>query len=130
MQSPAPGATELDAGFDVDFALPDDALFAVVTLRSVGAPVERSWTCVVPQSSTNVRIRPMPDGDDVPDVLVPGDYDLGIDAYRVDSAQCPFRGDPLPYQVVLARFVTLGPVTLGVGAISSVRFAIQVAAAA
>jgi hypothetical protein len=120
---------EQDSGFDVEFDLPDEALFAVVTLRSQGAAVERSWTCVVPQSSTSVRIRPMPDGDGVPDVLVPGSYELSVEAFRVDFDLCPFRGDTLPYQVVLARYVTLSPVTMGVDAISSVRFAIDVVAA-
>jgi len=127
--APLPGAVEQDSGFDVEFDLPDEALFAVVTLRSQGAAVERSWTCVVPQSSTSVRIRPMPDGDGVPDVLVPGSYELSVEAFRVDFDLCPFRGDTLPYQVVLARYVTLSPVTMGVDAISSVRFAIDVVAA-
>ncbi|MGA0058118.1 MAG: hypothetical protein ACO3RU_00880 [Planctomycetota bacterium] len=127
--SPAPGATVEDSGFTVELALPADALFGVVTLRSRGAAVERTWTCVVPQTSTSVRIRPLPAGDDVPDVLVPGDYDLEVEAYRIDFTRCPFRDDTLPYQVVLARFVTLSPVVMGVDAISTARLAIQVLAA-
>jgi hypothetical protein len=129
VSEPAPGASVLDSGFDVAFDLPEEALFAVVTIRSRGAAVERTWTCVVPQSSAGVRIRPLPDGDGVPDVLVPGDYDLTVEAYRIDFTLCPFRGDTLPYQVVLARYVTLSPVVMGVDAISTARFAIQVVAA-
>lgn len=111
--APDPGAIVDLEGFRVDFALPADALYGTVELRSQTAGELLLWQAYVPPDATSFEFVKLPSKAETP-LLAGRSYTLTVTAYRARSG--PFVGVEKPYRRFTGYLQTIGEIERGVDA--------------
>lgn len=115
LTGPLDGATVPATGFQVDFALPTDAMYATIELRSDGAE-QRLWTVLVPPTDTQFEFVELPTQAESP--LEAGrTYTMTLTTYRADAGFLFDRAEF--YRDLVTYWVTIGAAERGVRASSS-----------
>lgn len=115
--APDPGAVVDADGFRVDFALPVEALYGMVELRSQTGGELLLWQVYVPPDATSFAFVKLPSKASTP-LLAAKNYTLTVTAYRARSG--PFVGVDRPYRRLTGHLQSIGEIERGIDAFAAV----------